>query len=153
MSALSAPVSSAGAIDPRGPRFAATLTSVVLAVALITSSGWLLAAQAVVFALGAFAGLGRSPYGWLFRTLVRPRLRPPTELEAAAPPRFAQGVGLGFAVVGTLGYLTGTTWLGMAATGLALAAAFLNAAFGYCLGCEVYLLFRRGEDRVRPAGR
>ena len=153
MSALSAPLPATAVVDPRGPRFAATLTSVVLAVVLITSSGWLLAAQAVVFALGAFAGLGRSPYGWLFRTLVRPRLRPPTELEAAAPPRFAQGVGLGFAVVGTLGYLTGTTWLGMAATGLALAAAFLNAAFGYCLGCEMYLLLRRGEDRLRPADR
>jgi hypothetical protein len=155
MSALTAPSSTPApaAIDPRGPRFAATLTSVVLAVVLITGSGWLLAAQAVVFALGAFLGLGRSPYGWLFRTFVRPRLEPPTELEAAAPPRFAQAVGLGFALVGTLGYLTGTTWLGLAATGLALAAAFLNAAFGYCLGCEVYLLLRRGEDRVRPAGR
>ncbi len=153
MSALSAPLPAAAVVDPRGPRFAATLTSVVLAAVLITSSGWLLAAQAVVFALGAFAGLGRSPYGWLFRTLVRPRLQPPTELEAAAPPRFAQGVGLGFAVVGTLGYLTGTGWLGMAATGLALAAAFLNAAFGYCLGCEMYLLLRRGEDRLRPADR
>jgi len=152
MSSLSAPVPAA-AIDPRGPRFAATLTSVVLAVVLITNSGWLLAAQTVVFALGAFAGLGRSPYGWLYRTLVRPRLQPPTELEAAAPPRFAQGVGFGFALVGTLGYLTGATWLGIAATGLALAAAFLNAAFGYCLGCEMYLLLRRGEDRVRPAGR
>ncbi|MFC1430495.1 DUF4395 domain-containing protein [Streptacidiphilus sp. N1-3] len=142
-----------GTLDPRGPRFAATLTSIVLAVVLITGSGWLLAAQTVVFALGAAAGLGRSPYGWLYRTLVRPRLQPPTELEAAAPPRFAQGVGFGFALIGTLGYLTGTTWLGIAATGLALAAAFLNAAFGYCLGCEVYLLLRLGEDRVRPAGR
>jgi hypothetical protein len=157
MSALSSPapspVPAVAVVDPRGPRFAATLTSVVLAVTLITGSGWLLAAQAVVFALGTFAGLGRSPYGWLFRTFVRPRLEPPTELEAEAPPRFAQGVGLGFALIGTLGYLTGTTWLGLAATGLALAAAFLNAAFGYCLGCEMYLLLRRGEDRVRPVSR
>jgi hypothetical protein len=152
VSTLSAPVPAA-AIDPRGPRFAATLTSVVLAIALITGSGWLLAAQTVVFALGAFAGLGRSPYGWLYRAFVRPRLGPPSELEAAAPPRFAQGVGFGFALVGTLGYLTGATWLGIAATALALAAAFLNAAFGYCLGCELYLLFRRGGDRVRPSDR
>jgi hypothetical protein len=140
-------------IDPRGPRFAAALTSLVLAVVLITGSGWLLAAQGVVFALGAFAGLGRSPYGWLYRTLVRPRLAPPTETEDPAPPRFAQGVGLGFALVGTLGYLSGAGWLGLAATGCALAAAFLNAAFGYCLGCEMYLLVRRGQDRLRPAGR
>ena len=139
-------------IDPRGARFAASLTTVVLAVVLITGSGWLLAAQAVVFALGAFAGLGRSPYGWLYRTLVRPRLAPPTETEDAAPPRFAQGVGLAFALIGAVGYLSGATWLGLAATGCALAAAFLNAAFGYCLGCEAYLLLRRGQARLRPAG-
>jgi Domain of unknown function (DUF4395) len=139
-------------IDARGPRFAAVLTTVVLAVVLITGTGWLLAAQALVFALGAFGGLGRSPYGWLYRTLVRPRLGPPTELEDAAPPRFAQGVGFGFALIGTVGYLSGVTWLGLVATAFALAAAFLNAAFGYCLGCEVYLLLRRGQDRLRPAG-
>lgn len=143
------PVTNPARIDPRGPRFAASLTTVVLAVVLITGSGWLLAAQAVVFALGALAGLGRSPYGWLFRTFVRPRLGPPTELEDAAPPRFAQGVGLVFALVGTVGYLSGATWLGLAATGCALAAAFLNAAFGYCLGCEGYLLLRRSQDRLR----
>ena len=147
-----APTAAAERIDPRGPRFAATLTSVVLAVVLITGNGWLLAAQTLVFALAAFGGMGRSPYGWLYRALVRPRLGPPTELEDAAPPRFAQGVGLGFALVGTLGYLTGAGWLGLVATALALAAAFLNSAFGYCLGCEVYLLLRRGQDRLRPAG-
>ncbi|GAA1093611.1 DUF4395 domain-containing protein [Kitasatospora arboriphila] len=135
-------------IDPRGQRFAAALTSVVLAAALITGSGALLALQAVVFAVGALAGLQRSPYGLLFRVLVRPRLAPPRELEDARPPRFAQAVGLAFALVGTLGFLSGADWLGLAATGLALAAAFLNAAFGYCLGCEAYLLLRRGTDRV-----
>ncbi|MEV7182550.1 DUF4395 domain-containing protein [Kitasatospora sp. NPDC093679] len=135
-------------IDPRGPRFAAALTSVVLAAALITGSGALLALQAVVFAVTALAGLQRSPYGLLFRVLVRPRLAPPRELEDARPPRFAQVVGLAFALVGTLGFLSGADWLGLAATGLALAAAFLNAAFGYCLGCEAYLLLRRGTDRV-----
>jgi hypothetical protein len=148
-SAVPNPAPTPARIDPRGPRFAASLTTVVLAVVLITGSGWLLAAQAVVFALGALAGLGRSPYGWLFRTLVRPRLGPPTELEDAAPPRFAQGVGLVFALIGTVGYLSGATWLGLAATGCALAAAFLNAAFGYCLGCEGYLLLRRSQDRLR----
>lgn len=130
-------------IDPRGPRFAATLTTLVLCAVLITGSGVLLAAQTAVFALGAFAGLRYSPYGWLYRVALRPRLSPPSELEDARPPRFAQGVGVGFALVGTVGYLSGVHWLGMAATALALAAAFLNAAFGYCLGCEMYLLIRR----------
>ncbi len=134
-------------VDPRGPRFGAAVTTVVLAVVLVTGSGWLLAAQAVVFALGAILGLARAPYGLLFRRLVRPRLGPPAELEAEAPPRFAQGVGLAFAVVGAVGYVTGITWLGIVATGFALAAAFLNAAFGYCLGCEMHLLLTRALGR------
>jgi hypothetical protein len=117
----------------------AALTSLVLAVVLLTGSGWLLAAQAVVFAVGAFAGLRFAPYGVLYRWLVRPRLAPPTTLEAEAPPRFAQGVGFAFAVIGAIGYLSGVTPLGVVATALAFVAAFLNAAFDYCLGCEVHL--------------
>jgi hypothetical protein len=99
--------------------------------------------QALVFAVGAAAGVQKSPYGLLYRTVVRPRLGPPTETEDPAPPRFAQAVGLAFALIGLIGYFAGPQWLGMAATGAALAAAFLNAAFGYCLGCEMYLLLRR----------
>jgi len=130
-------------IDPRGPRCAALITTVVLAVVLVTGSVWLLAAQAVVFAVGAVFGLRYSPYGWLYRKLVRPRLGPPAELEPEAPPRFAQAVGLIFAVTGVAGYAAGLTWLGMAATAAALVAAFLNAVFGLCLGCEMYVFIRR----------
>ncbi|MEV7390403.1 MULTISPECIES: DUF4395 domain-containing protein [unclassified Streptomyces] len=130
-------------IDARGPRFAAAVTTAVLAAALITRSPWLLAWQTLVFAFGAAAGVGRSPYGWLFRTAVRPRLAPPTEFEPPEPPRFAQAVGLVFAGLGLVGFTLGPGWLGLAATGLALAAAFLNSAFGYCLGCEMFLLLRR----------
>ena len=135
-------------IDARGPRFGAAVTTVVLAVVLITDSAWLLAWQTLAFALGAAGGVGRSPYGLLFRTAVRPRLGPPTEFEAPEPPRFAQAVGLVFAGLGLVGYAFGPEWLGLAATGAALAAAFLNAAFGYCLGCEMYLLVRRATVRA-----
>jgi hypothetical protein len=119
------------------------MTTVVLVIVLITSSTWLLAAQAVVFGVGAAFGLRYAPYGLIYRFLIRPRLGPPAELEAEAPPRFAQGVGLAFAVIGVIGYATGLTALGIAATALALIAAFLNGAFGLCLGCEMYLLIRR----------
>ena len=130
-------------IDPRGPRFAAALTGVVLALVVITGNAWLLAAQAVVFGLGA---LGRSPYAVIFRRLVRPRLGAPTELEHDAPPRFAQLVGLAFALAGLVGFAAGSTLVGIVATSAALGAAFLNAAFGICLGCEVYLLARRATS-------
>ena len=130
-------------IDPRGPRFGAIITTVVLVIVLITSSAWLLAAQALVFGIGAGLGLKYAPYGLIYRSLIRPRLRPPAELEAEPPPRFAQGVGFFFAVIGVVGYAAAITWLGIAATALALIAAFLNGAFGLCLGCEMYLLIRR----------
>jgi hypothetical protein len=130
-------------VDPRSPRFAAWITTAVLAIALLTSSGWLLGVQAAVFGIGAFAGLRYAPYPAVFRHFIAPRLAPTSERESAAPVRFAQGVGFAFAAVGASGYLTGLPILGAVATALALAAAFLNAAFGLCLGCEFYLLFRR----------
>ncbi|MFE2847930.1 DUF4395 domain-containing protein [Streptomyces scopuliridis] len=136
-------------IDIRGPRFGAAVTSVVLAVVLITGSWVPLAWQTLCFAVGAVGGVPRSPYGWLFRTVVRPRIGPPVEYESPAPPRFAQAVGLAFSLVGLAGYLWGPSWLGLAATGCALAAAFLNAVFGYCLGCEMYLLVRRSTAVLR----
>ncbi len=138
-------------IDPRGPRFSAWLTSLMLAAVLLTGSGWLLLVQAIVFGAGAMLGLRRAPYGWLYRKLLAPRLGPPVELEAEAPPRFAQAVGLGFAVVGTAGYLSGATVIGVVATAAALGAAFLNAAFGFCLGCEMYLSYVRLTRKGVPA--
>ncbi len=127
----------------RGPRFAAWVTAVVLAVALVLGSGTLVAVQAAVFAVGAFAGLRDAPYGVLFRLLVASRLGPVRAREPEAPPRFAQLVGLLFAVVGAAGYLLGAPLLGAVATGFALVAALLNAATGFCLGCELYLIAQR----------
>lgn len=132
-------------IDPRGPRFGAWITTAVLAVTLVisgssTAAGVLLALQAVVFALGS---RGKSPYQVVFKNYVRPRLSPPDELEDEAPPRFAQLVGFGFAAAGTIAFLGGVTLAGQVFTGFALVAALLNAAVGLCLGCELYLIFKR----------
>ena len=138
-------------IDPRGPRTAAWITSAVLAVVLLlptSAAAVLLAAQAIVFGLGA---RGRSPYGWVFRSLIRPRLGPPTELEDSRPPQFAQIVGLGFAVLGVAGFAFGAALLGQVATAFALVAALLNASIGLCLGCEVYLLVTRSTTARRAA--
>jgi hypothetical protein len=133
-------------IDPRGPRFVAGLTVVVVAAALLAPEplGLALASlQAALFAIGATRGVQGTPQSWLFRTLVRPRLGPPGELEDPAPPRFAQAVGLGFLVVAVIGFATGVTLLAQVALGFALVAAILNSVFAFCLGCEVYLLLKR----------
>jgi hypothetical protein len=129
-------------LDPRGPRFAAALTTVVLVVVLATGSGWLALAQAVVFAWTAYDPR-RGPYALLFRAVVAPRLAPSAQREDAAPVRFAQLVGMVFLTVAAVGHLTGATVLGTVFAAFGLAAAFLNAAFGLCLGCEAFLAVRR----------
>ena len=135
-------------IDPRGQRVAAALTTLVLAAVLLTGNVWLLLAQAAVFAIGVAAGPASTPYAWLYRRLVRPRLGPPSEMEDAAPPRFAQLCGLAFAGVGLLGAALGSGVVVTVAVAFALAAANLNAAFGLCVGCETYLRLRRAGIRV-----
>jgi hypothetical protein len=136
-------MSAGPAVDPRGPRFAAILTTVVLAVVLVTQWWPLLAIQTVVFAIGAFIGLKPAPYSIVYRALVAPRLGPTDEREDAAPLRFAQAVGFVFALVGTIGFALDVAPLGIVATAFALFAAFLNAAFDFCLGCEMFLLIKR----------
>ena len=137
-------------IDPRGPRFGAAITAVVLLtvifLALVGASVAalaLLTVQTAVFAWGTVAGVARHPYGWIYKTLVRPRLGPPAGLEDPAPPTFAQGVGLVVALTGVLLGLAGVTAAVPLAAAAAFVAAFLNAAFDYCLGCQLYLLLVR----------
>lgn len=139
-------------IDPRGPRFGAAITTVVLAVSLALGPVWgliPLGIQTVVFALGALGGLHLQPYGLIYKALVQPRVGKPSELEDPRPPRFAQTVGLIFAVAGLAGGLlalagiSGLVWLFYIAVAFALIAAFLNAAFDFCLGCEVWVLIQR----------
>ena len=136
-------------VDVRGPRFAAWVTTVVLLAVLVISAvssvaaAILLAGQAVVFAIGALRGPRQHPYGLIFTNLVAPRLGPVTEREPVPPLKFAQLVGFIFAVVGGAGFALGVPLLGVIATAFALFAAFLNAAFGICLGCQIYPLVAR----------
>jgi hypothetical protein len=135
--------STAKLIDARGPRFSAVLTTLVLAAALVTQSAALIAIQLVVFAIGAFAGPAKTPYAFLFKKFVKPRLKGAVPTEDARPPQFAQSVGLIFAVVALAGSLFSIPALFTVAVSFALFAAFLNAAFNFCLGCEIYLLALR----------
>lgn len=149
-------------IDPRGPRFGAAITSALLlggvAFALLGSSpgavrtesvavraadpGFiLLAAVATLFAWSLLSPRTQ-PISLSYRTLVQPRLAPPADLEDPRPPRFAQGVGLAVVGIGLVLHLVGVPWALVIAGAAAFFAAFLNAAFGFCLGCEAYLLLR-----------
>jgi len=135
-------MSTSSSIDARGPQFNAAVTSVLLAVVLATAHlGFgvgVLVVQALLFASGVILGVQRTPLAWVFRTFVRPKLGPTTDWEDPRPPRFAQGIGLLFAMVGLIGFIAGPAWLGYVATGLALVAALLNATVQFCLGCQIY---------------
>ncbi|MGE2721335.1 DUF4395 domain-containing protein [Mycolicibacterium celeriflavum] len=144
-------------VDVRGPRFGAWLTTAVLVATLLlwpvspVASAILLGVQALVFAVGAWLGPRSHPYGLIFARLIAPRLGPVTEKEPVAPLQFAQLVGLVFAVVGVAGFAAGLPLLGLIATGFALVAAFLNAAFGICLGCQLYPLVARFRKNARAS--
>ena len=130
-------------IDVRGPRFSATLTVIVLAIALATQNAWVLAFQAVVFAIGAIRGPQFTPNAVIFKKIIRPRLKSEVTFEDVRPPQFAQAVGLGFALIAVIASVVGAGGVFTIAVGFALAAAFLNAAFNFCLGCQMYLLILR----------
>ena len=136
-------------VDVRGPRFTAWVTTAVIVATLVAATfsnaaaAIILGVQAVVFAIGAVGGPRKHPYGRVFAKLVAPRLSPVTEREPVPPLKFAQAVGFVFAVVGAIGFASGLSLLGLIATAFALVAAFLNAAFGICLGCQLYPLVAR----------
>ena len=144
-------------VDVRGPRFAAWVTTVVIVATLVVSAASyvgaavILGLQAVVFAVGAWHGPRQHPYGLIFQRVVAPRLGPVTEKEPVPPLKFAQLVGFVFAVVGVIGFAAGVPLLGPVATGFALVAAFLNAAFGICLGCQIYPFAARFRRAPFPA--
>lgn len=130
-------------IDSRGPRFSALITTLVLAVALLTKNPIVIWFQTAVFAIGSFASPTKTPYAWIYKSFVKPRLKGEVPTEDIRPPRFAQTVGLGFALVAAIGLSLGSDLAFSIATSLALAAAFLNAVFDFCLGCQIYFLLVR----------
>jgi hypothetical protein len=134
-------------IDARGPRYSAALTTIVLSAALITESNFIIGFQFAVFLSAVLFGLRRSIYGLLYRNLIQPRLSGPVPSEYESAPRFAQLIGALFALTALIGGLAGNSALFLIATGFALSAAFLNAAFGFCLGCQIYLLLVRATKR------
>jgi len=138
-------------IDARGPRYSAGITTTVLALALVTESNYLIGFQFAVFLSAVLFGLKRSVYGLIYRNLIQPRLSGPVPSENEAAPRFAQIIGALFAFVALLGGVTGNTAIFLTATSFALVAAFLNAAFGFCLGCQMYLLLVRIRTKFSRA--
>ena len=135
-------------IDPRGPRFTAGITVLILSTTLLTHS-WIPAViQIIQFTIGGFLSPRLSPYGLIFRKIVQPRLKKNVTGEDIRGPQFAQKVGFIFAALTIIGLAAPSEILFYVGTAGALAAAFLNAAFNYCLGCQIYLLGQRALHRA-----
>lgn len=147
MTQLSNSNKSSVVIDARGPRFGAVITTVVLATALATNNFWVILAQGIVFAIGAIKGPQFTPYAFIYKTFVKPRLKGVVPTEDCRPPQFAQTVGLVFALTAIVGLAVGVNAIFVVAVAFALGAAFLNAAFNFCLGCQMYLLLLRARSK------
>ncbi len=140
-------------IDPRGPRFGATITSVLMLVVLYLAldastysiAVWIVAIVTGLFAIGASLGTAKHPYGLIFKSLIRPLLKAPTALEDARPPKFAQLIGFTISCTGLFFGLLGPDYaLGLIITASAtFLAAFLNSVFSYCIGCQIWLALAR----------
>lgn len=138
-------------IDPRGPRFGAAITNIASLVTFYLALDakttplalTILSILTALFAIGAIFGNTKHPFGLIYKSVIRPRLAAPKELEDSRPPQFAQGVGLFVSLVGLLLHFAGVPYGVAIAAGALFAASTLQAYFGYCLGCQIYLGLKR----------
>ena len=106
---------------------------------------------AVVLLLGTFA-----PQLALFKQLyfkvLKPRgiVKPRLVQDRPEPHNFAQGLGGVFLVVASA-FLLPLPVVGLALALLVAVLAFVNLAFGYCVGCQIYYrLGRAGLIKAAP---
>jgi hypothetical protein len=127
-------------IDPRGHRFGAGVSAVVLLAAFALNAPILVAAALLTIGTSAAFGLRWSIYGAIWRRIVRVLSLPPTTPEHEYPPRFAQTLGSVVLIASLVAFAAGA---GAAGWVLAFAVAGLQtvlAVTGYCLGCRLYFL-------------
>ena len=134
-------------IDPRGYRFGAGVTLFVAVVTLVLGAGSaglvVMGLLVLMFAPGAFIGPQATLQSALFKGMVRPRIGPPSETESFRPPRFAQQLGFIMSLAALVLGLLGLAWGFYLFAAFITVASFLNSAFGFCFGCEIYLLIKR----------
>ena len=127
-------------IDPRGHRFGAGLSALLLIASFAT--GWVPGVILAFLSIGTSAafGLRYSIYGAIWRRIAKAARLGKVEPEHEYPPRFAQTLGSVVLIASLVAFAAGTTLLGWV---LALAVAGLQtllAVTGYCLGCRLYFL-------------
>jgi Domain of unknown function (DUF4395) len=130
-------------IDPRGPRFNQAMIATLLFVGFVIDWEPIVAAVAIILALGAALGHRFGPFLALYAYVIRPRLGPPAELEDPRPPRFAATLGVVVLAAAALAFLAGAEVVGWVLALLVAFLAGLSASTGICVGCEIYLFVAR----------
>lgn len=130
-------------IDARGPRFNQGVLTLALLAGFVFDARWVIPAWGVVLLLSSLGGSDLGPFLRLYRDVIKPRLSPPTEIEDPRPPRFAATVGTVFLGAGTLALLAGVPGLAWGLALIVAALAALAAVTGICVGCEIYVWFKK----------
>ncbi len=139
-SAAAAQLPPARMIDPRGHRFGAGVSAVLLVVAAISGTPWLVAVVLVSIGVSAAFGLRYSIYGIVWRRIAAGAGLGKVEPEHEYPPRFAQVLGSTALTLALIAFLAGATTLGWVFALAVAALQTLLAVTGYCLGCRLYFL-------------
>lgn len=141
--------SGAGQVDRTALRVNQATIIALLVAAFLLDQPWLVALVAAVMVAGT-ASPRLALFQRLYADVLRPAglLRPDLRAEAAAPHRFAQGLGGGVLVAATAALLAGLSGLGWALALVVVALAGVNLVFGFCAGCFVYFQLAR----LRRAG-
>ncbi len=127
-------------IDPRGHRFGAGVSAIILIVALVTGTPWLGAFTLVSIGVSAAFGLRYSIYGVAWRRIVAVAGFGTVEPEHEYPPRFAQVLGSAALTLALIAFVVGAPTVGWVFTLAVAALQTLLAVTGYCLGCRLYFL-------------
>ena len=133
-------------VDEVSARLVAAGVVTMALTALVLDLRWVTAVIAYGFVARVLAGPRLSPLALLVTRVVRPRLRIAPRPVPGPPKRFAQGIGAVFSLtVAGLALVLHQWGAAQVALGLLAGAAFLEAAFAFCLGCHIFAgLMRTG---------
>ena len=160
MSVVTLTPAPARSIDPRGQRFGAGVSALVLGVAFVLDLPWLAALVGLNLLLSAAFGTRLFLPGRAWPSVRRALRLGPVEPEHEYPPRFAQAMGGTFLAAATLAFVLGFTPLGWLLTAAVAALQTVLAVTGICVGCRLYFLrwwvpsqfarLARRTDSMRP---
>lgn len=112
---------------------------------LLLKYAWLLSTLVGLIMLAGLANPSLALFKQFYVRVLKPRgiVKPNVAQEDATPHQFAQGVGGAFLMAATLAFLVGATAAGWVLVWIVIVLAFVNFAFDFCVGCQVYFQLDR----------